>query len=151
MRRQDRVREDRIVVYSRFMKRPEDWLHFVHFPFFTARWRETRFNDDDLRALETLIMAAPARAPVIPGTGGLRKIRFARSDGNRGKSAGARIAYAYVPEYDTIGIFAVYTKDQQDDLSSEQKQAIREGIRRFKAWLESTSMSPMNPQSDQEP
>ena len=133
-----RSREDRIVVYSRNMERPEDWLHFVHFPYFIARWRELRFSDDDLRVLETLIMAAPTRAPVVQGTGGLRKIRFARSNTNRGSSGGARIGYAYIPEFDAVGIFAVFAKDQQDNFTNEQKGAIREGIRKFKIWLEKT-------------
>jgi hypothetical protein len=104
----NRTREDRIVVYSRNLKRPEDWVHFVHFPYFVSRWRECGFDDDDLRALEVLIMAGPDKAPVVAGTGGLRKIRFARSDGNRGKSGGARIGYAYVPQYDAIGIFGIH-------------------------------------------
>src|ERR1035437_7860700 len=92
-----RIREDRKVVYSRTMQRPEDWLHFVHFPYFVRRWREIRFGEEDLRALEILIMCAPQKAPVVQETGGLRKIRFARADGNRGSSGGARIGYVFVP------------------------------------------------------
>ncbi len=107
MGRRDRTREDRLVVLSREMSRLEDWLHFVHFPYFVARWKEIGFSDDDLRALEIVIMCGPANAPVVAGTGGLRKIRFARSNTNRGKSGGARIGYVYVPEFDTVGIVAV--------------------------------------------
>ena len=138
MGRKNRVRENRIVVYSRHLERPEDWLHFVHFPYFIRRWRDAGFDDEDLRALEILIMASPTRAPVVPGTGGLRKLRFARSDTNRGSSAGARIGYAYFPEFDAVGTFAVYTKSQQANLTGEEKKIVREGIQRFGLWLEST-------------
>jgi hypothetical protein len=116
----------------------EDWLHFIHFPSFESRWREVGFGDDDLRALEILIMAAPTKAPVVVGTGGVRKIRFARKDGNKGKSAGARIGYVFVPEFDAVGLVVVYTKQQQGNITAEQKKKIREYIRRFKGWLAET-------------
>jgi hypothetical protein len=138
-RGRNRVREDRILVYSRQMERPEDWLHFVHFPYFLARWRELRFSDDDLRLLEMLIMVAPLQAPVVQGTGGLRKLRFARSDTNRGSSGGARVGYAYFPEFDVVGVFAVFSKDQQDNFTAEQKQQISSSIVRFRKWLEETA------------
>ncbi len=83
-------------------------------------------------------MVAPTKAPVVPGTGGLRKIRFARRNTNRGTSGGARIGYEYFPEFDAVGTFAVYTKNKQDNLTQEQKKIIRDGIQRFGQWLENT-------------
>ena len=129
------MREHRDVAYSRGMRRPEDWLHFVHFPWFVARWHDLGFGDDDLRALEVLIMADPKKGPVIPGTGGIRKLRFARWDNNRGRSGGARICYAWLPEFDVVALWAVYTKDEQDNITPKQRAALQQGMSRFKLWL----------------
>ncbi len=83
-------------------------------------------------------MVAPAKAPVMQATAGLRKVRFARSDSNKGSSSGARIGYVYIPEFDSVGLVAVFNKNQQDNFTAAQKKVIREAISQFKLWLEKT-------------
>ena len=82
-------------------------------------------------------MCGPDKSPVVPGTGGVRKIRFARSNTNRGKSGGARIGDVFGPEFDTGGIVAVYSKNHQENLTTQQKHVLRAGIAEFKKWLAS--------------
>ena len=48
---------------------------------------------DVRKAMESAIAADPAAAPVIPGTGGIRKLRWAGS--GRGKRGGIRTIYFY--------------------------------------------------------
>jgi hypothetical protein len=57
--------------------RPEDVVIFVELDGFTNDWQDRRLSDDDLHALQLAIMEKPKGAPVLPGTGGLRKIRYA--------------------------------------------------------------------------
>ncbi len=45
------------------------------------------------REMETAIAADPTAAPVIPGTGGIRKLRWSGS--GRGKRGGVRTIYFY--------------------------------------------------------
>lgn len=45
--------------------------------------------DDDYRALQNMLMADPASGDIIPGGGGIRKMRFAMP--GRGKSGGVRV------------------------------------------------------------
>ena len=44
---------------------------------FSKQWDSLGFNDEDLRHLELDILRNPLRYPVLQGTGGLRKARFA--------------------------------------------------------------------------
>ncbi len=50
---------------------------FIQTDEFSFRWDTLGFNDDDLRRLEFDIMMKHDKHPVIQGTGGLRKARFA--------------------------------------------------------------------------
>jgi hypothetical protein len=54
-------------------------LSFVQLALFSANWKRMSLTDDDLRALEASIACSPDGHPVVRGTGGLRKIRFALS------------------------------------------------------------------------
>lgn len=59
--------------------------------FTSFRWDALGVNDDDLRRLEFDIMMKHDKYPVIQGTGGLRKARFAFE--HRGKSGSVRVCY----------------------------------------------------------
>ena len=52
--------------------------------------------DEDYRLLQLELVRDPEAGHVIPGTGGLRKLRWAAS--GRGKRGGARIIYFWHPK-----------------------------------------------------
>jgi hypothetical protein len=56
----------------------------------------------------------PLAGDVIPGGGGIRKVRWAAS--GRGKRGGARVIYFNVMKQGTIWLLMVYTKAKFDDL-----------------------------------
>lgn len=116
---------------------PEDLLHFIESTVFTKRWEQLGLDDDDdLTALQLLIMSSPSEAPVIQGTGGLRKLRFAPPRASIGKSGGYRVCYVYFEEYGIIYLVYVYTKQEKDDLSAREKNVIRDHIHRQKQALD---------------
>ena len=49
---------------------------FIELPSF-ERHRANYLDDDDFRGLQNLLMLQPEAGDLIPGTGGLRKLRFA--------------------------------------------------------------------------
>ncbi len=115
---------------------PEDFLHFVEMKGFTDDWEDLGLNDeDDLWAIQVLIMCHPKGSPVIRGTGGLRKIRFAPERWNIGKRGAARVCYVYFPEHWTVLLVAVYGKDEKIDLTAEEKKNIKAYIKRAEKWL----------------
>ena len=82
------------------------------------------------------IMADPRGAPVVPGTDGLRKLRFASSRWGRGKRGAARVGYVYFEEFGVVLLVVAYAKNEQDNLSADDKRIIRDMIRRERAALE---------------
>ncbi|RLS59288.1 MAG: hypothetical protein DWH91_00480 [Planctomycetota bacterium] len=116
--------------YPQHVLQPEDLLTFILMDGFSDDWDELGLEDMDLQALEIMIMAAPTGPPVVPGTGRLRKIRFARSGRNVGKSGGARVCYVYFEEWKIVLLVVAYGKSEKDDLDPDEKRAIRALIQR---------------------
>ena len=112
-------------------------LTLVQTAAFVTNWNRLGLTDDDLRALETLVMEHPEAGKVIRGTGGLRKIRFAPPSWNTGKSGATRVCYAHFATVDAAYFLAVYPKNVQDNLTARQKavfkklvEAIGSGMRK---------------------
>ncbi len=64
----------------------------------------------------------PLAGDVIPGLGGVRKLRFAAR--GRGKSGGFRVIYYVLHDNLPILALLLYGKNEQDDLSALQRQAV---------------------------
>jgi mRNA-degrading endonuclease RelE of RelBE toxin-antitoxin system len=71
-------------------------------PTFT-RQAEKLFSEEEKRDLIDFLAEDPLAGDEIPGTGGVRKLRFATS--GRGKRGGARIIYYYLDE--TMPLYAL--------------------------------------------
>jgi hypothetical protein len=114
---------------------PEDLLTFIELRPFTRRWQQLRLADSDLHAVQSLIMTRPQIGTLIEGTGGLRKMRFARPDAGAGKSGGLRVCYAYFEAVATVVLAVVYAKGEKDDLTPVEKAAIRTAVARVERAL----------------
>jgi mRNA-degrading endonuclease RelE of RelBE toxin-antitoxin system len=99
---------------------------FVEFTSFSRR-RSEHLDDEAYRALQNALLDNPDAGVRIPGTGGLRKIRWAAQ--GRGKRGGVRVIYYPVYARSIILMLLVYPKNQQDDLTSEQKRILMELVR----------------------
>jgi hypothetical protein len=73
--------------------------------------------------LQLALVARPDVGKVIPGTGGLRKLRWAV--GGRGKRGGARVIYFSHPARQQLLMLFVFAKNEADDLTMAQKRALR--------------------------
>ena len=49
---------------------------FIEIPLFSKRWTEIGLDEDDLLALQIMLLKDPESGPVLEGTGGIRKVRF---------------------------------------------------------------------------
>jgi hypothetical protein len=92
-------------------------------------------SDVDLRSLEAAILADPLNAPVMPGTGGLRKMRFASQTSSSGKSGGVRVCYAYFAEFGLVYLCAVFPKNVKANLSKTEANEYRQLLREFGRYL----------------
>ena len=89
---------------------------FIELPSF-ERHRANYLDDDDFRGLQNLLMLQPEAGDSIPGTGGLRKLRFADARRGKGKRGGLRVIYYW---WDTrIAILAIHGLRQRRDGGSD--------------------------------
>lgn len=96
---------------------------FVELPSFVARWKALGLSDDDLLRLELDLLANPKIGPVLKGTGGVRKVRFAFE--NRGKSGSVRVIYVDFEIYEKIFLLTAYAKADQDNLTKTERNALK--------------------------
>ena len=127
-----RRRLRRTIEYPSHVFKPEDLLRFVELRPFTEGFTELKLNDDDLLQLQVMLMVNPKGSPVIKGTGGLRKFRFAPARWRTGKSGAARVGYVYLEEYGTILLVIIYAKQEKDEITPKEKKDIQSLIRRIK-------------------
>jgi hypothetical protein len=120
---------------------PEDLLHFIELKPFSRRWKHLKQSDESLHALQIILMAEPNAGKVIQGTGGLRKVRFSPPDWPTGRSNALRVCYVYYDEFKIILLVTVYAKNEQHDLTEEQKHAIKVQIDRQKTALHNGTYS----------
>lgn len=98
-------------------------ITFVESPVFT-RLLEDQLSDEEYALFQRFLIASPEAGDVIPGTDGLRKVRWAA--GGKGKRGGVRVIYYYVDRERQIRLLLIYRKGIKDDLSAQEKALLRE-------------------------
>jgi mRNA-degrading endonuclease RelE of RelBE toxin-antitoxin system len=88
-----------------------------------TRQVQALLDDDSYRRLQTVLVLRPDAGNVIPGSGGLRKIRWSAK--GHGKRGGVRVIYYWVVKQDRILMLLVYAKTEQEDLTAEQLKVLR--------------------------
>jgi hypothetical protein len=116
---------------------PERWLTFIEAKGFSDDWNDLGLEDDELRTLQIGVMLSPKKAPVVQGTGGLRKLRFAPMRWRRGKRSAARVLYVYYEEFGIVLLVAAYGKSERDDMPKAYRKAYRELIEQQRKVLAS--------------
>jgi hypothetical protein len=99
-------------------------LTFLYSARFVRDWDRHRLTDSDLQALEVAIGKAPTAPPVMKGTGGMRKIRFAPPSRRVGKSGAMRVGFAYFQVKAAIFVVAILSKNEASNFTSAQRAMI---------------------------
>jgi len=102
---------------------------FVELPPF-ERYRSAYLEDEAFSTLQRLLMLNPEAGNVIPGTGGLRKLRFADERRGKGKRGGLRVIYYWWDAGSQFWLFTLYDKDEMSDLTKSQRLLLREMIKK---------------------
>lgn len=102
---------------------------FVELPAF-SRYRQDYLDDEAFRALQSALLANPEMGDVIEGTGGLRKMRQADQRRGKGKRGGLRVIYFWWETGRQFWLFTLYDKNELDDLSSIERKALKEMLKR---------------------
>jgi hypothetical protein len=89
-------------------------------------------RDEDYRELQHSLVLNPYAGRVMPGCGGLRKIRFRDPRRGKGTRGGLRVIYLYLPGQDWVFLLDIYGKEEKDDLSREEKKVLARMATRIK-------------------
>jgi hypothetical protein len=103
---------------------------FIEVPIFIKRWKEIGLGDDELKSLQIMLLKNPESGKIMEGTGGIRKVRFPLE--NRGKSGSVRVCYTDFAEYEVIYLITAFEKKEQENLTMEEKNAIKKLVKALK-------------------
>ena len=82
--------------------------------------KEKKISEDEYKQFQETLLSNPKAGVVIPGLGGLRKIRLGyRGKGTRG---GLRIDYLDIPEAECLHLLVIFQKSDIVDLTPNQKK-----------------------------
>ena len=91
-----------------------------------VRQAESIFTQRELFSLQLALMNNPTLGVVIPGTRGLRKVRWGA--GSSGKRGGARVIYFWRSYSGEIQLLAAYEKRSRANLSRVELLRLRASI-----------------------
>ena len=105
-------------------------MEFIETPTFTKLVLDL-LEDDDYAKLQAALALRPDMGKVIPGSGGIRKARWAGSGSSRGKRGGLRVIYYWQVADDIIWMLMAYPKSDQEDLSRDQVRQLKILVEEF--------------------
>lgn len=85
-------------------------------------------TDEQYRELQQAMLANPQMGDVMPRTGGFRKLRWADNRRAKGKRGGLRVIYYWLLGDGQFWMFAIYDKDELENLTAEQERALKHAI-----------------------
>ena len=91
---------------------------FIRLPSFEAAWKALGLSEDVYAQLEEMLLCNPQVGAVIPGSGGVRKVRFALP--GQGKSGGSRVIYVDIVVDETIYMIYAYPKSAKENLTKAE-------------------------------
>jgi mRNA-degrading endonuclease RelE of RelBE toxin-antitoxin system len=94
----------------------------IETPVFTRRIRDI-LSDEEYRLLQSQLVQKPDSGKIIPGSGGLRKMRWSAS--GRGKRGGARVIYYWFVSEEVMLMLFAFPKNEQADLTQDQLKQLK--------------------------
>jgi len=83
-------------------------------------------SEDEFLGLQSFLLEYPEAGKVVPGSGGLRKVRWAIS--GKGKSGGVRVIYYFKRQEDEIWLLTIYSKSEIENISAHILRQIAKEI-----------------------
>lgn len=99
------------------------------------RRAEKLLSDDERRDVLQYLAAHPRAGDLMEGTGGVRKLRWAR--GGRGKSGGVRVIYYFHNDAMPLYLLTLFAKNERANLSKAERNALADLVGILAAtWIE---------------
>jgi hypothetical protein len=102
-------------------------FQFVEAPAF-SRYRGRYLDDEGLRELQQSLSVDPEAGDLVPGAGGIRKLRWRDQRRGKGKRSGLRVIYYCFHSEEEIWLLTLYDKSEMSDLTKEQLDQLRHAL-----------------------
>jgi len=83
-------------------------------------------SDDEYSQLQAAIAEEPERGAIVPGSGGVRKLRWAQP--GRGKRGGIRVIYYAKTHEGVIWMLTIYAKNEEQNIPAHVLRKIKEEL-----------------------
>jgi hypothetical protein len=83
-------------------------------------------SEGEYLGLQIFLLQYPAAGKVVPGSGGVRKVRWAMS--GKGKSGGVRVIYYFKRQDDEIWLLTIYSKSEVENIPAHTLRQIAKEI-----------------------
>jgi len=83
-------------------------------------------TDDEYSRLQAALAEAPESGAVVPGSGGVRKLRWAQP--GRGKRGGIRVIYYAKTREGVIWLLTIYAKNEEENIPAHVLRKIKEEL-----------------------
>jgi hypothetical protein len=83
-------------------------------------------TDDEYLELQLALVEAPERGAIVPGSGGVRKVRW--SQPGRGKRGGIRVIYYAKTREGVIWMLTIYAKNEEQSIPAHVLRKIKEEL-----------------------
>lgn len=100
-------------------------VEFIEASVFT-RYVYEYLSEDEYVGLQIYLSRHPEAGKVVPGTGGVRKVRWAIS--GKGKSGGVRVIYYFKRQDDEIWLLTIYSKSEIENIPAHILRQISKEI-----------------------
>ena len=100
-------------------------FEFIEAPFF-AKTLDRYLDDDEYRELQGHLIKHPESGKVVPGSGGVRKLRWAAE--GRGKRGGLRVIYYLRLAHGHIWMLTIYGKNVSETIPAHVLKSMKEAI-----------------------
>ena len=104
---------------------------FVETSIFSVKREKLFDGDEEFARFQQALLTNPEQGAVIPGTGGLRKIRWAEPSRGKGKRGGLRVIYLHLESVGKFYLITAYSKNDSDDLSADDKRLFKNMVERI--------------------
>ena len=102
-------------------------FQFVEAPAF-MRFRDEYLDDDGLAELQGYLASNPEAGDLVPGAGGIRKVRWKDQRRRKGRRGGLRVIYYCFLSEQEIWLLTLYDKDEATDLTKDEKDQLKKAL-----------------------
>lgn len=88
--------------------------------------------DEVLSGIQWELIRNPSSGDIVQGLGGIRKARFSNPMRRKGKRGGYRYLFLYLQHRNHIHLLYFLDKDEQEDLSNEERKMLRDVVNAIK-------------------